>query len=215
MQIVLFEDHLVNSFLPLSHTRALADLFAGMYSVQDRWKLFFEEEEIRVQTRLVLQELYGDIPAGESLYVNARLIPNTEVLEAIQNLQPNEAFMLHDICVAARGSHMNWDSFQHRAWTVETIWLNGITDLFSVNDFLIRADFALANKKDGAKPSQYCRVIGEEKNLFIHSTAKVFDAVLNVESGPIFIDEGAEVMEGSMLRGPLYIGKHAALLPTA
>ena len=51
----------------------------------------------------------------------------------------------------------------------------------------------------------------EESNLFIHTTAKVFDAVLNVESGPIFIDEGAEVMEGSMLRGPLYIGKHAVL----
>ena len=210
MQIVLFEDHLVNSFLPLSHTRALADLFTGMYSVQDRWKLFYEED-IRVQTRLVLQDLYGEIPAGEYLYVNARLIPNKEVLEAVQNLQPNEAFMLHDICVAARGSHMNWDSFQHRAWTAEAIWLNGITDLFSVNDYLIRADFALANKKDGAKPNQYCRVIGEEKNLFIHSTAKVFDAVLNVESGPIFIDEGAEVMEGSMLRGPLYIGKQAVL----
>jgi UDP-N-acetylglucosamine diphosphorylase/glucosamine-1-phosphate N-acetyltransferase len=91
------------------------------------------------------------------------------------------------------------------------MWLNGITDLFSVNDYLLRADFALANKNDGAKPSQYCRVIGESSNLFIHSTAKVFDAVLNVESGPVFIDEGAEVMEGSMLRGPLYIGKHAVL----
>jgi UDP-N-acetylglucosamine diphosphorylase/glucosamine-1-phosphate N-acetyltransferase len=211
MQIVLFEDHLVNSFLPLSHTRALADMFAGMYSVQDRWKLFFEEEEIRVQTRLVLQELYGDIPAGESLYVNARLIPNKEVVEAIQNLQVNEAFMLHDICVAARGKHMNWDSYEHRAWTTEGMWLNGITDLFSVNDYLIRADFALANKSNGARPSEHCRVIGNKDNLYIHPSAKVFDAVLNVESGPIFIDEEAEVMEGSMLRGPLYIGKHAVL----
>jgi len=206
MQIVLFEDHLVNSFLPLSHTRAIADLFAGMYSVQDRWKLFFENDSLFIQTRNSLQDLYGVIPQGEKVYINARVIPNSEAVAAIQSLKSNEAFFIHDVCVAAKGLHMNWDSFEHRAWTAEAMWLNGITDLFSVNDYLLRADFALANKKDGAKPSQYCRVIGESSNLFIHSTAKVFDAVLNVESGPIFIDEGAEVMEGSMLRGPLYIG---------
>jgi len=211
MQIVIFEDHLVNSFLPLSHTRALADLFAGMYSVQDRWKIFFEGNEIRVHTRRALQDLYGEIPEGEYLYINARLIPNKEVFEAVKTLQPNEAFMLHNNCVAARGLHMNWDSFEHRAWTAEAMWLNGITDLFSVNDFLIRNDFELTNKENSASPSQYCRVIGAGHNLFIHPTAKIFDAVLNVESGPIFIDEGAEVMEGSMLRGPLYIGKHAVL----
>ena len=205
MQIVLFEDHLVNSFLPLSHTRAIADLFAGMYSVQDRWKMFFEHDSLFIQTRSSLQDLYSAIPVGETLYINSRVLPNNEAVSAIKSLQPNEAFFIHEVCVAARGLHMNWDSFEHRAWTAETMWLNGITDL------LLREDFALANKKDGATPSQYCRVIGEEKNLFIHSTAKVFDAVLNVESGPIFIDEGAEVMEGSMLRGPLYIGKHTVL----
>lgn len=211
MQIVLFEDHLVNSFLPLSHTRAIADLFAGMYSVQDRWKLFFENDSLYVQTRNSLQDLYGVIPEGESLYINARIIPNQIAVETIQGLKSNEAFFIQDVCVAAKGSSMNWESFERRAWTSEAMWLNGITDLFSVNDYLLRADFASVNKKDGSKPSQYCRVIGEFSNLFIHPTAKVFDAVLNVESGPIFIDEGAEVMEGSMLRGPLYIGKHSVL----
>lgn len=211
MQIVLFEDHLVNSFLPLAHTRAIADLFAGMYSVQDRWKLFFENDSLFIQTRSSLQDLYSPLPDGEKLYINARVIPNREVVSAIRSLKSNEAFFMQDVCVAAKGSSVNWESFERRAWTVEAMWLNGITDLFSVNDYLLRADFDLANKKNAAEPSQYCRVIGEPSNLFIHSTAKVNDAVLNVESGPIFIDEGAEVMEGSMLRGPLYIGKHAVL----
>ena len=211
MQIVLFEDHLVNSFLPLSHTRALADLFAGMYSVRERWQLYFEGESVFVQTRVILQDLYETCPDGETLFINARLIPNQDALSAIQSLKTNEAFFIHDVCVAARGMHMNWDTFEHRAWTSEAMWLNGITDLFSVNDYLIRADFALANKSNNASPSQHCRVIGETSNLYIHPSAKVLDAVLNVESGPIFIDADAEVMEGSMLRGPLYIGKHAVL----
>lgn len=211
MQIVLFEDHVVNSFLPLSHTRAIADLFAGMYSVQERWKLFFGNDSVFIQTRNSLQDLYGAVPVGETLYINSRVIPNSEAVAAIQSLKSNEAFFIHDVCVAAKGLHTNWDTFEHRAWTAEAMWLNGITDLFSVNDYLLREDFALANKKNSATPSQYCRVIGEGHNLYIHPSAKVFDAVLNIESGPIFIDEGAEVMEGSMLRGPLYIGKHAVL----
>lgn len=211
MHIVLFEDHLVNSFLPISHTRAIGDLFAGMYTVRERWKCFFTENQVSVQTRVVLQELYSQIPEGEVLFVNARLIPNAETTEAIKSLQTNDAFFLHEVCVAARGSHMNWDSFQHRAWTADAIWLNGVTDLFAANDYLLREDFKLVNKSVKGELGQFCRVIGNEQDLFIHPKAKVVDAVLNVESGPIFIDEGAEVMEGSMLRGPLYIGKHTVL----
>ena len=89
MQIVLFEDHLVNSFLPLSHTRAIADLFAGMYSVQDRWKLFFENDSLFIQTRNSLQDLYVALPEGEKVYINARVIPNHEAVAAIQSLKSN------------------------------------------------------------------------------------------------------------------------------
>ena len=141
MQIVLFEDQVVNSFLPLSHTRAIADLFAGMYSVQDRWKMFFESDSIFIQTRSSLQDLYGAVPAGENLYINSRIIPNIQAVAAIQSLQPNEAFFIHEVCVAARGLHTNWDTFEHRAWTAESMWLNGITDLFSVNDSTLSKNF--------------------------------------------------------------------------
>ena len=112
MHIVLFEDHEVKSFLPLSHTRAIADLFAGMFSVKDRWQLYLEGESIFVQTRKFLQDLYEACPEGDSLYINARLIPNKEGVAAIQSLKTNEAFFIHDVCVAARGMNMNWDTYE-------------------------------------------------------------------------------------------------------
>jgi UDP-N-acetylglucosamine diphosphorylase/glucosamine-1-phosphate N-acetyltransferase len=34
---------------------------------------------------------------------------------------------------------------------------------------------------------------------------------LNTTDGPIFIDEGATIMEGSFLRGPLYVGKNSVI----
>ncbi len=49
------------------------------------------------------------------------------------------------------------------------------------------------------------------KDIYIHKSAKVNGAIFNSSSGPIVIDEGAEVMEGSILRGPIYIGKNAGV----
>ncbi|HAW52720.1 MAG TPA: glucose-1-phosphate thymidylyltransferase, partial [Flavobacteriales bacterium] len=48
-------------------------------------------------------------------------------------------------------------------------------------------------------------------NVFIHKNASVNASILNSKSGPIIIDEGAEVMEGCMIHGPFYLGKHSVL----
>lgn len=40
-------------------------------------------------------------------------------------------------------------------------------------------------------------------------------AVLNAENGPIIIDEQATVMEGAIVRGPLYAGPHSRIRPGA
>jgi UDP-N-acetylglucosamine diphosphorylase/glucosamine-1-phosphate N-acetyltransferase len=38
-----------------------------------------------------------------------------------------------------------------------------------------------------------------------------FAAVFNTTSGPIIIDDGATIMEGALLRGPLYVGKNSVV----
>lgn len=47
--------------------------------------------------------------------------------------------------------------------------------------------------------------------LYIHSNARVEDCFINTEEGPVMIDEEALIMQGSMLRGPLYIGKRSVV----
>ncbi len=44
------------------------------------------------------------------------------------------------------------------------------------------------------------------KNLWVGRNVKIRGAFLNTEEGPIIIDEGSEVMEGSMIRGPAWVG---------
>ncbi|MGQ3015625.1 MAG: glucose-1-phosphate thymidylyltransferase, partial [Flavobacteriales bacterium] len=41
--------------------------------------------------------------------------------------------------------------------------------------------------------------------------AVIEGAIINVSKGPVFIDRDAEIMEGSMVRGPFYLGEHSQL----
>jgi UDP-N-acetylglucosamine diphosphorylase/glucosamine-1-phosphate N-acetyltransferase len=47
--------------------------------------------------------------------------------------------------------------------------------------------------------------------MYIHPTARLEHCFVNTDEGPVMIDEDACIMQGSMLRGPLYIGKRAVV----
>lgn len=47
--------------------------------------------------------------------------------------------------------------------------------------------------------------------LHVHSTARLETCFINAEEGPVMIDEDACIMQGTMLRGPIYIGKRTVV----
>ncbi len=49
------------------------------------------------------------------------------------------------------------------------------------------------------------RVIGSSQKLFLEEGAKMECCILNTSDGPIYIGKNAEVMEGSLLRGPIVV----------
>src|SRR4029077_5216333 len=53
-------------------------------------------------------------------------------------------------------------------------------------------------------------VLGEDK-IFLEEGAKVECAFLNASAGPIYIGKDAEVMEGSIIRGPFVLGESSTL----
>jgi UDP-N-acetylglucosamine diphosphorylase/glucosamine-1-phosphate N-acetyltransferase len=47
--------------------------------------------------------------------------------------------------------------------------------------------------------------------LHVHPTARLEPCFINTEEGPVMIDEDAFIMQGAMLRGPMYIGKRTVV----
>ena len=75
-------------------------------------------------------------------------------------------------------------------------------DIVRFNDREIRSDFELITQgRDSESISGTNRVISPQ-NIFLEQGAKVEHAFLNASTGPIYIGNNAEVMEGAMIRGP-------------
>ena len=93
----------------------------------------------------------------------------------------------------------------------ETKKITRLTDLIHLNDWAIRQDFALLTKdKQSQKISSSNWVIAPE-NIFIEEGAIVNRVFINASGGSVYIGKDAEVMEGSMLRGPVTVCKKAVV----
>ena len=85
-----------------------------------------------------------------------------------------------------------------------------VWDIFSLNDQAIREDFSLltegrtSQRLDGSNA-----LIGHQ--IFVEEGAEVQAATLNSTIGPIYIGKNAEIMEGSVVRGPLALCEGAVL----
>lgn len=210
MNIILFEDRKWNVFLPLAYTRPVGELRMGMMTMRERYSRIFNMD-VYHDARPLLRELYPTAPEGESLHINARLIPTSAVVDAIKNLPANHAIRSGEILVAHR-SKKYADITTETEFEGQLRWMDKITDMFALNAEAMKYDFTLMPKLPGHSnlhPSNV--VIGDPALLYIAPDAKVYASTLNTLDGPIYIDSGAEVMEGTHIRGPFYLGEHATL----
>jgi UDP-N-acetylglucosamine diphosphorylase/glucosamine-1-phosphate N-acetyltransferase len=83
-------------------------------------------------------------------------------------------------------------------------------DIFSKNGQAIKDDYELVTKGRKSQPlSATNQVLGDQ--VFVEEGAKVECAILNSTTGPIYIGKDAEIMEGSVVRGPLAMCDHSVL----
>jgi UDP-N-acetylglucosamine diphosphorylase/glucosamine-1-phosphate N-acetyltransferase len=75
-------------------------------------------------------------------------------------------------------------------------------DIVSLNDWALRQDFELLTRnRKSALLSSTNKIISPE-NIFLEEGATVEYSILNASMGPVYIGKNAEIMEGSMIRGP-------------
>jgi UDP-N-acetylglucosamine diphosphorylase/glucosamine-1-phosphate N-acetyltransferase len=208
MKVTLFEDNRIASFFPFAVTRHISELRWGALTIQEKWKLKVNEVYL-FSERPCIGEVGLD--NSNSVYVNGRCCPTKVFVNAVQALKPGQGLKKDDDNLAYLGHHSNLNSIEWITWEGENVMLDKRTDLFTAIDEQILLDIELSNLHLNKEIHHSNTVIGDANLLHVSPSAKIYGAIINVNDGPVWIDEGAEVMEGSLIRGPFYLGKSSVV----
>lgn len=204
--LIFFEENR-ESFLPLVFTKPIAKLRLGILTIENKWKRSIHEEaQVSYLTEDYLSKKYPLLTGDENLFVNSRFLPEEHLVNYVkEELGDNEAVSINGSIVAFKGS---LSDFQNSNYSVTNyphaysgIELKKASDLFSKNGASILADFKLITVgRSSSNWSKTNTVIGNQ--VFIEEGAQLEAVVLNASQGPIYIGKHAEIMEGSVIRGP-------------
>ena len=173
---------------------------------EERWKFLCPDCTLGFTTEDYLQTKYPSLT--DAIEVNACILPSTELAQEVMNLAQNEILLCNNIWVAKRG---NGDIIKNLPLE-DIIHIEKRWDLFVKNDEAIKHDYNLLTKnRVSQKLSESNRLIGSEDNLFIEEGASIEGAILNTNFGPLYVGKYAEIMEGTVIRGPLALCDHAVL----
>lgn len=201
------------SMLPLTFTRPVSELTIGFGTIKEKWEKLLPGS-YSYSTIDYLSELFPiSSEIKNSLVIMSNILPNNEMVEAINALVPGDLLTLSDgTPIAMSGFDNPTEATNTKVFDEQAIVLRHTYDIFLNNDKAIKADFENATNSTISQPiSSTNTIIGNPDMVFIAERATAEGVIFNTKNGPIYIDKDAEVMEGSCLRGPIYIGKHATV----
>ncbi len=218
MNYIFFDDSVRENLLPLTFMRPVADIRFGILTIREKWERYLKTK-ISTLTKDYLSIKYPIIKESNNILLNGSICPNNELVKQIENLQPNHAIIKDHTIIAMHITEnkidekreINTKGVEIIKTDIPLLRIVNTWDIFSKNEEAIKQDYELITRqRKSQKLDKTNRVINSE-NIFIEKGAKVECAILNASEGPIYIGKDAEIMEGSIVRGPFALCEHSVL----
>lgn len=214
MNYILFDGPARNNLLPFTYTRPVADIRIGILTIREKWEKYLSSTTTTV-TEEYLSDKYPMVEMDENVMINASYLPNLELIEKVKGLKENQAIFKGENVIAffttEAQEDIDFEVYEAIEFNDPVIEINHTWDIFSKNAEAIQEDFTLITKGETSQPIPESNNIIAPENIFIEEGAKLEFTTLNASSGPIYIGKHAEVMEGSVVRGPLALCEGAAI----
>jgi UDP-N-acetylglucosamine diphosphorylase/glucosamine-1-phosphate N-acetyltransferase len=229
MNYILFDDATRMELLPLTFVRPVADIRIGILTIREKWEMMLGASTSTLTERY-LSAKYPMIKAENNILINASVLPDPELVKAINALKPDETLISGDYIIAMHVTEKDLEDVESiESSKVEEVEkgeapgvieveckvphmkINYTWDIFRMNAEALVADYKLITaKRKSQKLSDTNRVLGAE-NVFVEEGAQLEFVTINAKEGPVYIGRNAEIMEGAMLRGPLAICEGAVI----
>ena len=212
MNYILFDGTVRNALLPFTFTRPVADIRVGILTIREKWEKHLGTTTTSL-TEEYLMEKYPMVEMEQNIMINASFLPNPILVDMVQNLNTKEAILFGEEIIAFYTNdtqdEVDFDEYELIEYEGEVLRIENTWDIFAKNDAAIREDFELLTEDRFSQPiSKSINVIAPE-NIFIEEGAKLEFVTLNASTGPIYIGKNAEIMEGSVIRGPFALCEEA------
>ena len=211
MTILLFDNNLRHQLYPFTHTRAVGNIRLGIFTPQERWQII-TGSQVQLHTSKLLQPLYGIPQLGAiTLWIDAALILNAALIDQIKALQTGQC--IHDTTgfIAGVGESNQIEDYAIKTKLEDQKRIQYASDLVEHNKAQIRFDFALATGGKTSAPIPNTCTVSNQEQIFIEENTNLSHCHLNASTGPIYIASGAEIQEGSCIRGPFVLLKDACV----
>tara|TARA_B100001142_G_C14338073_1_gene656713 strand:+ start:1830 stop:2984 length:1155 start_codon:yes stop_codon:yes gene_type:complete len=207
MNVILFDKNRSN-YYPLSFTRPIAYFRFGIFTIKEKWEQYYNS--VSVKTEDYLSVKFPSQIQKDNLWVDARSLPSQALITELNSLRVGEALSKDGEIIAFRGAIFDLKKLNRIESNVDFNMIRNVYDLFIYNDREIVSDFELIGKKRRPKNVDDTNTLIGDR-IFIEKGAKVSCSVLNSNNGPIYIGKDAEIMEGSMVRGPFAMLNNSVL----
>ena len=208
MNYTLFDGQYHQKLKPLTWTKPVSKIRVGITTIKEKWENYFGEE-VYIRTKDYLSNKFNSNTEQSIIGICAAVLPNSEIVSAIHDLEDN-TIMIHENKVLAikplPPENVEFDkvlsSYNKVTYLGDYNIVDRPMDVFLLNESEIQNDLQFL-ATDELKKSSYGinnSLIGGQ--IYIEDGAKIQGASLNSDTGPIYISKDAEIMEGSLIRGP-------------
>lgn len=216
MNYILFDDATWQNLLPLTFTKPVSEIRIGILTITEKWETYLNGK-LTFQTQEYLSSKFKAVYTNNAVFINGKICPTPELLAQINNLEFNKGIKKGNTLIAYRSNTASALNIEEALSVSEETMINYVSventwDIFSKNGEAIKQDFELLTRdKTSQALSSSNTIIGDAKAIFLEEGAVVEAAILNTKSGQIYIGKDAEIMEGSVVRGPFALCEHSAL----
>jgi UDP-N-acetylglucosamine diphosphorylase/glucosamine-1-phosphate N-acetyltransferase len=225
MEKILFTEEFCSpkQLFPFTLTRQIQDIRIGILTIREKWERLlgipsFDKQEGDYKDREDALEIDESIGKDVIYLIHGNILPTPALARQVQALRPGEFLSLPDkenfiYCISRKqvidANRIKMDKAVEV--NAEFKELRFPWDITRLNAWAIDQDFALITHKRKTQGAPRSTSMINAARVFIEKGARVEHCILNATEGPIYIGNGALVMEGSLLRGPVAIGEGATV----
>jgi UDP-N-acetylglucosamine diphosphorylase/glucosamine-1-phosphate N-acetyltransferase len=212
MNIILFDDPSIRiELLPFTFTRPVSAIRIGILTIAEKWEKRLGLQ-VSFKTETYLQKKFPVVSTHDNYLINGAVCPDDQLIDTIKALPSGYYLVKNALLIAAHNPEGAMDTrntieYPNTFTVVDQRW-----KIFRENANQLKLDFKLITSGRNSAPirDRNTAVYGEE-NIFVEEGVTILAAVLNAESGPIYLGKNSVVQEGVVIRGSFALCEHAQI----